>query len=481
VALDAIAAVVIGGTVPTADKGQVAVRGDIKESRRPMDSFITACRIAGQLRRTSAIAALALLALSQPLPVLAQRGPAPAPAAPATPQNSPAQDDVQKLREMREEIRRVSEYDRLRSDAMAAKKKARDELQQKDQATLAQSRQLLDRLLQLPDTLKLSAEGRALAEATLQPHRERVAAAWPALQDQAISRASDSSGKRKVDFEQAALDLSARAVNEAALWFADAEPHASDAVWIEALRRDGLCQGLAGDEPAARMAALIDALPAEQRASAWAGEAARLARWGQATRTVLPPPERALEDGLVPALAPPARAKTLATLPEALRMAVQAPGWTLAAQTPAQRCELLRWWSQEQVRVKRMSPRQAMLAWRTALAVRSADFLLAGVPRDGAEAIDKGGYPIVARRLGLSGRVVVEQDVDAAGKPLQRFVQRRELRAAGLGELPPVGLERELDAATLARVASAPATPPAASTLQGGVATQRMGIEWAME
>jgi hypothetical protein len=375
----------------------------------------------------------------------------------------------------------VSEYDRLRSDAMAAKKKARDELQQKDQATLAQARQLLDRLLQLPDALKLSAEGRALAEATLQPHRERVAAAWPALQDQAISRASDPSGKRKVDFEQAALDLSARAVNEAALWFADGEPHASDAVWIEALRRDGLCQGLAGDEPAARMAALIDALPAEQRALAWAGEAARLARWGQATRTVLPPPERALEDGLVPALAPPALAKTLAALPEALRMAVQTPGWTLAAQAPAQRCEMLRWWSQEQVRVKRMSPRQAMLAWRTALAVRSADFLLAGVPREGAEAIDKGGYPIVARRLGLSGRVVVEQDVDAAGKPLQRFVQRRELRAAGLGELPPVGLERELDAATLARVASAPATPPPASTLQGGVATQRMGIEWATE
>jgi len=227
---------------------------------------MTVCSASGRLPRAIG-AVLALLALSQPLTVLAQR--APAPATPAAPQNSPAQDEAQKLREMREETRRVSEYDRLRSDAMAAKKKTRDELQQKDQAALAQSRQLLDRLLQLPDILQLSAEGRALAEATLQPHRERVAAAWPALQEQAITRVSDASGKRKVDFEQAALDLSARAVNEAALWFADAQPHASDAVWIEALRRDGLCQGLAGDEPAARMAALIDALPAEQRASAW--------------------------------------------------------------------------------------------------------------------------------------------------------------------------------------------------------------------
>lgn len=438
---------------------------------------MTVCSASGRLPRAIG-AVLALLALSQPLTVLAQR--APAPATPAAPQNSPAQDEAQKLREMREETRRVSEYDRLRSDAMAAKKKTRDELQQKDQAALAQSRQLLDRLLQLPDTLQLSAEGRALAEATLQPHRERVAAAWPALQEQAITRVSDASGKRKVDFEQAALDLSARAVNEAALWFADAQPHASDAVWIEALRREGLCQGLKGDEPAARMAALIEALPAEQRASAWAGEAARLSRWGQETRTLLPPAERALEDGLVPALAPATLAKTLASMPQALRAVVQAPGWSPARQAPAQRCELLRWWSQEQVRMKRLSPRQAMLAWRTALAPRSGDFLLAGLPRGGADAIDAGGYPRVARQLGLDGRVVVEQEVDAAGKPLHSFIQRRELRAASLGNQPALALEHELDSATLERVAAMPRSAPEPATLRDGNATRRVAIEWVM-
>jgi hypothetical protein len=121
-----------------------------------------------------------------------------------------------------------------------------------------------------------------------------------------------------------------------------------------------------------------------------------------------------------------------------------------------------------------------MLAWRTAMAPRSADFLLAGVPRGGAEALDQGGYPAVARRLGLTGRVVVEQDVDAAGKPLHLFIQRRELRAASLGNQVPLALEHELDRATLDRVAATPRTAPAASTLQGGVATQRVGIEWAV-
>lgn len=449
-----------------------------------MNLTITARKVPAEWLRAAAASCLTLLGCV-PLPAaLAQGMPAPAPA-PAAPVQSPAQAEVDRLREHQELNVRTREFDRLRSDAMAARKKARDErlreLLAKDQATLAQPRELLARLLQLPDTLKLSAEGRALAEATLQPFRQRVAAQWPALQEKAIALGSDSSGNRTAELDEVALNLSARVINESALWFADAEPHASDALWIEALRRSGLCDGLVGAEPAARMAVLIDALPAEQRTAAWAGEAARLSRWGQDSRAVLPPPERALEAGLVPALAPAQRDKTLASMPEALRTAVQAPGWTLAAQAPAQRCEMLRWWSQEQVRAKRMSPRQAMLAWRTALAARAADFLRAGVPREGAEAIDKGGYPVVARRLGLSGRVVVEQDVDAAGKPLHRFVQRRELRAASLGELPPVGLERELDAATLARVAAAPASPPAASTLQGGVATQRVGIEWAME
>jgi hypothetical protein len=429
--------------------------------------------------RLAVVASLLASLAALPATVLAQ----------AAPQGIPTQTqnnaEVDRQRDFRENTLRNSVLDRAHSDAMAAQKKARDarlrEALEKDQAMLAQPRELLTRLLQLPGTLKLSPEGRALAEATLQPHREHVVAGWPALQAQAIARGTDASGNRKAEIEEVALNLSARVVNEAALWFADAEPHASDAIWIEALRREGLCQGLTGTEPAARMAALIDALPAEQRAAAWSGEAARLSRWGQDTRTVLPPAERALEDGLVPALAPALRDKTLAAMPEALRAMVQAPGWTLAAQAPAQRCELLRWWGQEQVRTKRLNPRQAMLAWRTALAPRSADFLLAGVAREGAAAIDKGGYPVVARRLGLTGRVVVEQDIDASGKSLHRFIQRRELRAASLGDLPPVGLEHELDAATLARVASAPVAPPAASTLQGGTATQRVGIEWLMK
>jgi len=448
-----------------------------------MAKFNSPCPNPGGIRRAAVCGTLTLLAWASPMPAVAQqRAPAPAPA--PAPQPSGAQDSFQRDREFREDMLRTREYDRLRSDAMAAKKKLR-ESQGKDQAALTQSRQLLDSLLELPASLKLSAEGRAQAEAVLKPHRERVAAAWPAQEQQAVADNTDKTRKRKsewqVDYEQAALQLSARALNEAALWFADAEPQASDAIWIEALRRGGLCEGVTDTDPAALMATLIDALPAEQRQAAWAGEAARLSRWGQETRTVLPAPQRALEDGLVPALASAVRAKTLASMPEALRAAVQSPDWKLEAQAPAQRCELLRWWSQEQVRAKRLSAQQALLAWRTALAPRSDDFLLTALPRSGADALDKGGYPAVARRLGLSGRVVVEQDVDATGKPVYLFIQRRELRAASLGNQPPLALEHELDRVTLDRVESSPRTAPAAGTLQAGVATQRMGIEWATQ
>jgi hypothetical protein len=355
-----------------------------------------------------------------------------------------------------------------------------DEALKENQAALVQPRQLLARLFELPATLKLSTENRALAEATLQAQRTRAATAWSDWQDQVITRVSATSGKPAAEIEEVALQLSMRAVNEAALWFADTEPDASDALWIEALKRDGLCQGLSVIDPAAQMAALIEALPPERRAAAWAGEAARLARWGQETRNLLPPPERALEDSLVPALTPPALAKTLLSMPVALRAALQAPGWSLATQAPTQRCELLRWWSQEQVRSKQLTPRRAMLAWRTALSPRSVDFLPTTQPRSGAQALDKSGFPLVAHRLALVGRVFVEQDIDASGKVLHAFIQRRELHTASLGKQEAVGLEHELDQATLDRVAAMAPKAPDQATLRDGVATRRVGIEWVV-
>lgn len=372
----------------------------------------------------------------------------------------------------------------LRDDALVRQNTERHrqlrEVLDQDKNALEQPRQLLARLFELPATLKLSAENHALAEATLQAQRTRATAAWPDWQEQVITRVTLVSDKPAAQIEEAGLQLSMRAINEAALWFGDTQAHASDALWIEALKRPGLCEGLSSTEPGAQMATLIEALPPERRAAAWAGEAARLARWGQEARSLLPPPERALEDSLVPALTPPALAKTLLSMPAALRSAAQAPGWTLATQAPAQRCELLRWWSQEQVRMKQLSPRQAMLAWRSALAPRSADFLLTAQPRSGTDALDKSGFPLVARRLALVGRVFVEQDIDATGKVLHAFVQRRELHAASLGQQAPLALEHELDQATLDRVAAMAPKAPDPATLRDGVATRRVGIEWAI-
>lgn len=59
----------------------------------------------------------------------------------------------------------------------AERKLKLNEALKEDKAALEQSRQLLVRLFELPDTLKLSVESRALAEATLQPQRALAAAA----------------------------------------------------------------------------------------------------------------------------------------------------------------------------------------------------------------------------------------------------------------------------------------------------------------
>lgn len=428
-------------------------------------------------RRIGAASVSLLAALASP-PALAQQGP-PGTAPAAGAQGAWAETDKKAAEG---DAARAREAERMREDELTRRQTQRNmELRaalERDKAALEQPLKLQARLFELPETLKLSAGHRALAEAALKVQRERAAAAWPAWRDAGTERASEGSAQAGTDVQRVAQHLSARVLNEAALWLADAQPHASDALWIAALQRGGVCQGLVGNEPAARIAALIEALPADQRAAAWAGESARLSRWGQATRSVLPPAERTLEDQLLAALQAPALAKTVAAMPQALRAAVQAPGWTPAAQGAAQRCELLRWWSQEQVRLKQLGPRQAMLAWRTALAPRSGDYLLADVPRSGDAALDKGGFPHIAHRLELTGRVVVEQDLDASGKVVRGFVQRRELRAAGLGDQPPLALEHELDAATLQRVAAMPAQAPEPAALRDGVATRRVGIEW---
>ncbi|WP_394483139.1 hypothetical protein [Roseateles sp. LYH14W] len=350
--------------------------------------------------------------------------------------------------------------------------KLRERLE-RDAGLLQQPVELLAGMFQLPADLKLSPEHRSVAEEVLRQQRERAQAGWAAWLNEETAQ-----GKGELRAEVAAQRLSNRVLNEVALWQADTTPHPSDTIWIDALKTPAICQRLDQTRPAGQVAQLIEALPAEQRDAAWQGEAARLARWGQVPRQVLPPPDRAFEDELAVAL--PKLAGNASSLAPDMRNALQAPGWTYAAQSPAARCELLRWWSQEQVRTRRMTAPRALHAWRTAMAVRSTGYLLPDVPRSGPGATDANGFPLFARRAELAGTVVVEQDIDAAGKIVRSFVQRREVTAAGVRGMPALALERELDAVSLSRAASTPAAVPDSAQLRDGTATRRIGIEWVL-
>ncbi|KQV47930.1 hypothetical protein ASC95_18260 [Pelomonas sp. Root1217] len=427
------------------------------------------------LPTTTVAVTLALLAaLSTPLTATAQGAPPAASPTDVWKAINKTQEEGDAV--LKREAEQLYEKEKIRSES-EANRKLRAALAQ-NQATLDQPRLLLNRLLQLPDTLKLATDNRGLAEAVLKAQRDRAAAAWPAWQDQVIARVATGTAKKTTDVERVALQLSARVLNEVALWQADATPHASDTIWIAALKAPAVCQRLDQTEPAAQAAQLIEALPAEQRDAAWQGEAARLARWGQAQRQTPPPVDRTLEDTLLAAL-PALKPGTPGLAPE-LAAALHAPGWRLAQQTPATRCELLRWWSQEQVRTKRMVPLQALHAWRTAMAVGSATYLSPEIPRNGPGANDANGYPLFALHAQIAGRVVVEQDIDATGKIVRSFIQRREVTAAGTEGLPALAMERELDDASLTRALATPASAPEPAQLRDGTATRRIGIEWVL-
>jgi len=436
----------------------------------------------GRLRSRLAAAGLALAATLGPGATLAQQGmfpgtdpSRPGGVAPTGPSPSDKAAAAAANKQIAQEI-----IDKQRDEAASLKaredRRALRERLEHDASLLRQPLDLLERLFLLPAELPLSADHRAAAESVLGPHRERIKAAWPGW----VAEES-AQGTGKLAAETVSQRLSNRALNEAALWQADAAPQASDTIWLEALKRPELCRRVDQPLPAAQVAQLIEALPAEQRAAAWQGEAERLARWGQKQRTTLPATERVLEDTLLAALPTLTGAASTPSLAPALRDALRAPGWAFAAQPASLRCELLRWWSQEQVRTKRLAPLQALRAWRTAMAVRSTAMLYPDIPRSGPKAVDAGGYPVAARRAEITGKVVVEQDLDAGGKILRAFIQRREIQAAGVRDVPALALERELDDATLARVRATPTVAPDPAQLRDGTVTRRVAFEWVLQ
>ena len=103
------------------------------------------------------------------------------------------------------------------------------------------------------------------------------------------------------------------------------------------------------------------------------------------------------------------------------------------------------------------------------------------MPRGGPQSVDKGGYPVAARRAGVTGKVVVEQDLDARGRVLRSFIQRREIQALGVRDVPALALERELDDVSLARALAAPAVAPDPSQLRDGTVTRRLAFEWTLQ
>jgi hypothetical protein len=74
----------------------------------------------------------------------------------------------------------------------------------------------------------------------------------------------------------------------------------------------------------------------------------------------------------------------------------------------------------------------------------------------------------------------VEQDIDASGKIVRSFAQRREITAAGVRAVPALALERELDLVSLARAAATPGAAPDQAQLRDGTVTRRIGIEWVL-
>jgi hypothetical protein len=338
---------------------------------------------------------------------------------------------------------------------------------------------LLARPFQLSGELKLDPELRAQADAIGAAHVARIRQLLPDwIRDEQRQQAAENVPRRS---DSVYAGVWARLLNELALWQIEPGDPAYERATLEVLKTAPQACELEGDGPLVDFAGRVlrlQAMPPAQRQVALATERELLAHWGKPRAALAPWPDplpqeaamalvaRMRVEGATPALA----------LSPSLASAVLVQPQDYADLPLATQCQLQQWWLRVSL-AQGATPAAALDGFRygtmLTATVRMGQGYEAQNPeataRAAAAAAAKGtpAYPRMAVYFDINGKTTVRRRLDAAGKPIQASVVKRDITVRGIRGVRPVAFETTFDALSMKYGLSAQVTSkPAADNSQ---------------
>jgi hypothetical protein len=315
------------------------------------------------------------------------------------------------------------------------------------QAEMVQSlRRDAGRIFELDKKLALDPALRTAADQMSAEHLARLDKLLPAWVEE----------ERKASPSDLYYPVWARLLNEIALWQLDAGDEDYERATLAAIRTSPRVCEWEGDprfsDFASRMLRL-QAMPPAQRTAALATERRLLARWGQQRQAVAPWPSPLPQDAAVALLKREQADKPRPALPPLLAWQLLGEQKAYAALHPAERCAMLQWWLQDSLR-HGAKPADALNAFRYGTLITASDRFAGSnwteEPERKAGAADRyPPYPKLASHFAVTGKTLVEVDLDATGKPRQARIASRQVDVPGIRGVRPVVFENVFDKAAL--------------------------------
>jgi hypothetical protein len=325
-------------------------------------------------------------------------------------------------------------------------------------------------LLTLPDDLPIEPALRhALDRMTAEqmPRIAEVVRGWASATDTGSTVAVSENNLRR--------RLSARLVNEMALWHLESPGAAYDAALLPAVLDPGSCLATLDRYGWARQAVLLQRVAASERQIVLDGERKLLQRWGSPRDRLpaRPSPSLADQENALIARARAGEPVPMPAMPPVLAhmLLVDDP----SDMDPNVGCALHRWGLAHALAAANADRSERLLAYRYEILPLSHPWL------GSSNAVAQSdGYPQLAKSFRAQGAVMLKITLDANARFKRAVVAARDITIDGVSDRP-VAFEWMFDEASLARAASSAYTLPAGATVKDGEFTATQVIHWNLE
>lgn len=316
----------------------------------------------------------------------------------------------------------------------------------------------MTRPFRLPGDLRLDPDLRAEAESIASAHLARLKQLLPALVEEERRLQTVKGVKPKVG--EVHYAVVARVLNELALWQLEPGDAAYEKATLEVLKTSpGACQ-FSGDPRVndfASRIARIQAMPPGQRKAALAAERGLLEHWWKPRPALQDWPDPLPQDAAMAAVGkmraggerPPL------ALPPALASELLGNGVGYVDLPGESKCRFAQWWLRVSL-AQGKSPEAALSDFRYGTLIGAMDRY--GKAFEGAAEAERTSktpaasgmtYPRLAVYFDVTGVTTVARSFDAAGKPIEAHVVKRQVEVRGIRGVRPVAFENTFDALSI--------------------------------